>query len=80
MNKNLFLPSFFLGALLIGCSTESTKNKMPALFDTKAEAEQAAKNFNCIGSHQMGDKWMPCENHQTHEGQKTKSGNYHHHH
>ena len=31
-----------------------------ALYATKGEAEAAAKRFNCTGTHQMGDKWMPC--------------------
>ena len=34
-----------------------------AMFATKAEAEAAAKQFNCKGAHQMGDKWMPCASH-----------------
>ena len=33
------------------------------LYDTKEEAEQAAKALGCKGAHQMGDKWMPCEKH-----------------
>ena len=72
MKKILFLPYFFLGLLLIGCSSESAKNKIPALFDTKLEAEKAAKKFNCIGAHKMGNKWMPCEKHS--------DSDHHHHH
>lgn len=34
-----------------------------AMYDTKAEAEKAAALFNCRGAHQMGSKWMPCDNH-----------------
>ena len=34
-----------------------------AMYDTKAEAEQAAALFNCKGAHQMGEKWMPCDSH-----------------
>ena len=34
-----------------------------AMFDTKAEAEEAAALFNCEGAHQMGAKWMPCDAH-----------------
>ena len=34
-----------------------------AMYDTKAEAEQAAALFNCKGAHQMGAKWMPCNAH-----------------
>ena len=66
--------------LLSGCSSESSKNKMPAMFNTQEEAEQAAKNFNCIGAHKMGDKWMPCKSHQAHEDHKQKSDHGHNHH
>ena len=62
----------------MGCSSESAKNKMPALFDTKREAEKAAKNFNCTGAHQMGNKWMPCKSHKAHKEHK-KGGHGHHH-
>ncbi len=34
-----------------------------ALYATKGEAEAAAKRFHCTGTHQMGDKWMPCAVH-----------------
>ena len=34
-----------------------------AMYDTKAEAEEAAALFNCKGAHQMGAKWMPCNAH-----------------
>ena len=44
---------------LMGCSSNSVSNSTRALFDTKKEAENAAKDFNCKGAHQMGDKWMP---------------------
>ena len=64
----------------MGCSSESAKTKMPALFDTKEEAEKAAKNFNCTGAHQMGDKWMPCKSHKFHEKNKQESSHGHNHH
>ncbi|MCX5949244.1 MAG: hypothetical protein NTY67_14090 [Cyanobacteria bacterium] len=35
----------------------------PALFNTKAEAEAAAKTFHCTGAHLMGRQWMPCAGH-----------------
>ena len=35
----------------------------PALVNTKAEAEAAAKTFHCTGAHQMGRQWMPCASH-----------------
>ncbi len=63
----------------MSCSSESSKDQMPALFDTKAEAEQAAKNFNCTGAHKMGDKWMPCKTHKSHKNHKQKAGHGHHH-
>lgn len=34
-----------------------------AVFATKAEAEAAAKHFNCTGAHRMGNQWMPCATH-----------------
>lgn len=34
-----------------------------AVFATKAEAEAAAKHFNCQGAHRMGHQWMPCASH-----------------
>ena len=34
-----------------------------AMYDTKAEAEEAAALFNCKGAHQMGAQWMPCNAH-----------------
>jgi hypothetical protein len=37
---------------------------VPALYPTRAEAEQAARlHFNCAGAHRMGDQWMPCAGH-----------------
>ena len=66
---------------LIGCSSDSQKSGTPALFDTKLDAEKAAKNFNCIGAHKMGEKWMPCESHEAREESgKNESHNEHHHH
>ena len=67
--------------LLIGCSTTLESGGTRALFETRAEAEKAAKDFNCKGAHQMGDKWMPCESHDTHEGRDKheKHGGHHHH-
>ena len=65
----------------MGCSVNSQTNKTPALFETKAEAEKASKNFNCNGAHKMGNKWMPCKNHAAHEEKENnKSINGHHHH
>tara|TARA_Y100001968_G_C18973104_1_gene533226 strand:+ start:299 stop:532 length:234 start_codon:yes stop_codon:yes gene_type:complete len=58
--------------MIIACSKHSNKGPIPALFNTREEAENAAKNFNCEGAHKMGDKWMPCEKHKDH-------GDGHHH-
>ena len=66
---------------LIGCSNSESRGTR-ALFETRAEAEKAAKDFNCTGAHKMGDKWMPCKSHDAHEaGEKNQShGGHHHHH
>ncbi len=65
---------------LIGCSSSSKEDGTPALFNTKAEAEQAAKNFNCTGAHAMGGKWMPCKSHKIHENHQNYSDSRDHHH
>ena len=65
---------------LIGCSSNSQRKGTPALFDTKLEAEKAAKNFNCTGAHKMSEKWMPCKNHEAlEESGKDEAHNGHHH-
>ena len=72
----------FLSFFLIGCSDNSQKSGAQALFSTKAEAEKAAKDFNCTGAHRMGDKWMPCKSHSAHEekeNNKSSNGHLHHH-
>ena len=85
MNLNKLLASFALASIsvsLVGCLAEAKKDGTPALFNTKAEAEKAAKNFNCAGAHKMGDKWMPCEKHEDHEileKKNTQEGHGHHH-
>ena len=67
--------------LLMGCTSNSYTSGTPALFETKVEAEKAAKNFNCTGAHKMGNKWMPCESHETnYETGKDQSHTGHHHH
>lgn len=45
-----------------------------ATFATKAEAEAAAKNFNCKGAHQMGSMWIPCASHGETKGGSSSSG------
>ena len=71
-----------LSFLLMGCSVNSQKSETPAVFKTKAEAQKAAKDFNCTGAHKMGDKWMPCKSHSDHEeaGKHfSHNGNHHDH-
>lgn len=63
----------------MGCSVESTKSGTPALFNTRREAEKAAKNFNCTGAHKMGNKWMPCKSHKAHEDNRKHGGHGNHH-
>ena len=66
---------------LIGCSDNTKTKGNSSLFETKIEAEKAAKDFNCTGAHRMGDKWMPCKSHAAHEEKENnKSNNGHHHH
>ena len=66
---------------LIGCSNSESRSTR-ALFETRAEAEKAAKDFNCTGAHKMGDKWMPCKSHDAHEAREKHEnhGGHHHHH
>ena len=72
---------FSISLSLMGCSGNSQMNRTPALFETKAEAVKAAKDFNCTGAHKMGDKWMPCKSHEDHEKtEKHGSHKGHHHH
>ena len=44
-------------------SNSNQGNMMLDLFKTKEEAEKAASKYGCVGSHKMGNKWMPCEMH-----------------
>ena len=46
---------------------------MPAFFNSRSEAEKAAKSFNCTGAHKMGNKWMPCATHEAHENSHDKN-------
>ena len=60
------IPFLSIIILSFGCSTKPVKKemKMPMLFETKEKAEKEAYKFGCIGAHQMGDKWMPCNMHK----------------
>ena len=79
MNKLLSYFAFIsIFSSLIGCSAEVNKGRIPSLYDTKAEAEKAAKDFNCTGAHKMGEKWMPCDKHEDHM-RHGAHGNHHNH-
>ena len=70
-----------LSFTLIECSNNSHTSGTLAIFETKLEAEKAAKSFNCTGAHKMGEKWMPCKSHEAREDSgKHESHNGHHHH
>ena len=47
-----------------------------AMFATKAEAEAAAKHFNCTGAHQHGNQWMPCASHGETKGGSSGHGSH----
>ena len=84
MKKLKPIVSVFLVSLsfsIMGCSANSESNNTRAIFDTKKEAAEAAKNFNCTGAHLMGDKWMPCKSHNDHKKMEKnqKHGGHHHH-
>ena len=73
--------ALFLSFYLFGCSNNSQKSVTQSIFSTKAEAEKAAKDFNCTGVHKMGEKWMPCKSHTAHEDARDNDPhNEHHHH
>jgi len=44
-----------------------------ALYATQAEAEAAAKRFQCTGTHRMGNQWMPCAMTGAQSGAKSSS-------
>ena len=69
MNKTFTLSPLILITFIfgVGCTSKVEETKVPALFDSRVEAEKAAKRFNCTGAHKMGNKWMPCANHESHE-------------
>ena len=66
--------------LVMGCSNQPNQEPITSLFDTKTEAEKAAKKFNCKGAHKMGKKWMPCMSHENNQKNITESGHVRHHH
>ena len=58
--STLFLTSLIFG---VGCTSKVEEKRMPAVFDSRREAEKAATSFNCTGVYKMGNKWMPCATH-----------------
>lgn len=61
-------------APLLAAPAEASPAGVPAVYATKAEAEEAAKaHFNCTGAHPMGQQWMPCQKH----GQASSSSTNH---
>ena len=52
-------------ALVLLGAAVNAQNDQPkqAMFKTEAEAQAAAPEFGCEGSHRMGEMWMVCANH-----------------
>ena len=44
-------------------NSESNIKQQIMIFKTRKEAENMAKTLNCKGSHKIGNKWMPCNEH-----------------
>ena len=81
MTRNLLLSFAFITVFSIplsACSNDPKESGIPALFETKEEAQKAAKDFGCTGAHKMGDKWMPCEKHEDHEKLDSHGDHGHH--
>ncbi len=53
---------------------------MPALFDSKIEAEKAARRFGCNRAHEMGEILISCHNHGVTEKEKMHNNHHQHHH
>ena len=47
----------------INAAERSATEPKQAMFRTQSEAEAAAPQFGCKGSHQMGQMWMVCDKH-----------------
>ena len=63
MKRLLLLALAFACLPSVACAQHTNSAAVPAMYASKAEAEKAASKFNCIGAHQMGNKWMPCAKH-----------------
>jgi hypothetical protein len=60
---------------LASTAVQANSAGVPAMYATKAEAEEAAKkHFNCTGAHAMGNQWMPCATH----GQPNSNSQHNH--
>ena len=69
-SRNLdFLVFIALSLSFTSCTLAGERGSIKALYDTKSEAEEASKAFNCHGAHKMGSKWMPCLEHGIHQHQ-----------
>ncbi len=79
MIPRLLISLAFIAPILISCSSETPKQGSPAFFKTKAEAENAAKDFGCSGAHQMGANWMPCKNHNNQKKTNIHNSSGHNH-
>jgi len=47
----------------MACAQHLGVGAVPGTYATRAEAEAAAKLYNCSGAHPMGNRWMPCTKH-----------------
>ena len=48
-------------------SSNSSSSKNIYAYQTKSQAEREAKKIGCVGVHKMGQFWMPCATHPTHD-------------
>ena len=63
MKRLLFVVLAATALPSVASGQQANSGAVPALYATRAEAEQAAARFHCTGAHQMGDQWMPCAAH-----------------
>ena len=74
LQRRVILIAIAAAAPLCGAAANASPAGVPALYATKAEAEEAArKHFHCTGAHAMGEQWMPCAKH----GQNSTSSTHH---
>ena len=65
----------FLSPVKNDLANNSQTKGTPSRFETKIEAEKAAKDFNCTGAHEMADKWMPCKSQSAQEDKEHNKSN-----